>query len=219
MHKRGTSDLDALEQICIRFDVDKDNSNEINGYENLCNILLAKVAEIRMKQLRRTRTTEAKHERQEPLTLMTMQLNHVDPLADNKVEIIQIDDYEQKHKMPSATECNRSEPDEQNEIFDATHMFDLTTQRQQQHFACPVNGCRKMLANEMSVDRHVQRVHENRHDKNRCDYCDRRFANSGHLLRHRRIHTNERPYKCDVCQLAFTRSDKLSEHRRRKHVN
>ena len=56
----------------------------------------------------------------------------------------------------------------------------------------------------------IKRGHE-------CDVCERCFRESGHLKRHMRIHTNEKPYECDVCDKAFRTSGHLKNHMRTQH--
>ncbi|KAL0778768.1 hypothetical protein CaCOL14_005026 [Colletotrichum acutatum] len=46
-----------------------------------------------------------------------------------------------------------------------------------------------------------------------CSFCNRCFRKHEHLQRHRRIHTNEKPYNCE-CGLSFSRQDLLQRHRR-----
>jgi uncharacterized Zn-finger protein len=50
-----------------------------------------------------------------------------------------------------------------------------------------------------------------------CSICGRRFLEKSHLVRHERIHFNERPFKCEECDYASTRRDKLKEHKTRHH--
>ncbi|XP_014782524.1 uncharacterized protein LOC106877961 [Octopus bimaculoides] len=45
-----------------------------------------------------------------------------------------------------------------------------------------------------------------------CQYCNRGFSRSGHLMQHLRTHTGERPYSCQYCMKAFTQTSALNRH-------
>lgn len=45
-----------------------------------------------------------------------------------------------------------------------------------------------------------------------CPYCEKCFERSGHLERHKRIHTGEKPYRCEICGRRFGQNCSLKEH-------
>lgn len=45
-----------------------------------------------------------------------------------------------------------------------------------------------------------------------CPYCGKCFERAGHLERHKRIHTGEKPFRCDVCGRRFNQKCSLKEH-------
>ncbi|XP_061114208.1 zinc finger protein 189-like isoform X7 [Conger conger] len=51
-----------------------------------------------------------------------------------------------------------------------------------------------------------------------CDVCDKRFTQRYHLMRHKRIHSGEKPYQCEGCHKSFSRTDRLLRHRRQCQV-
>lgn len=61
-------------------------------------------------------------------------------------------------------------------------------------------------------------LENHRHNKmcntlqNICAICGKEFKNQFNLIRHRTVHTNERPYKCKICQKTFKQQDNLNVH-------
>ncbi len=45
--------------------------------------------------------------------------------------------------------------------------------------------------------------------------CNKKFARSDELSRHRRMHTGEKKFACSICGRRFVRSDHLMKHERR----
>lgn len=45
-----------------------------------------------------------------------------------------------------------------------------------------------------------------------CPYCGKYFERAGHLERHKRIHTGERPFCCEICGRRFNQKCSLKEH-------
>ncbi|XP_042353447.1 zinc finger protein 91-like isoform X2 [Plectropomus leopardus] len=45
-----------------------------------------------------------------------------------------------------------------------------------------------------------------------CPYCGKYFERSGHMERHKRIHTGEKPYRCETCGRQFNQKCSLKEH-------
>jgi hypothetical protein len=50
-----------------------------------------------------------------------------------------------------------------------------------------------------------------------CNTCGRGFLEKSHLVRHERIHLEDKPFKCAQCDYASSRRDKLKEHFNRHH--
>lgn len=50
-----------------------------------------------------------------------------------------------------------------------------------------------------------------------CTTCGRAFVEKSHLVRHEKIHLEDKPFKCSHCIYSSTRRDKLKEHVTRHH--
>ena len=54
-----------------------------------------------------------------------------------------------------------------------------------------------------------------------CDVCSREFTQNSNLIAHKRMHSEDKPFKCQVegCGMAFTWQNSLLRHRRGVHEN
>ena len=72
--------------------------------------------------------------------------------------------------------------------------------------------CSKVFYSKFSLVRHM-RVHENQRPFS-CSVCSRAFRSSGNLKQHMRTHSGERPFKCPSCPARFGQSSTLKYHQR-----
>jgi DNA-directed RNA polymerase subunit RPC12/RpoP len=50
-----------------------------------------------------------------------------------------------------------------------------------------------------------------------CSQCGRAFVEKSHLVRHEKIHLEDKPFKCEYCDYGSTRRDKLKDHVTKYH--
>lgn len=72
--------------------------------------------------------------------------------------------------------------------------------------------CHKAFSKANGIVKHMK-VHAQERN-HQCFVCGQRFIRSDHLNRHKLCHS-EPSFRCDICQMAFRRSDKLLTHRRK----
>lgn len=83
-------------------------------------------------------------------------------------------------------------------------------------YKCTFTLCEKTFVTRPSLVKHL-RVH--RQEKpHGCTVCTKRFATTYHLKLHMNTHTGAKPYECNQCDRAFTQLGTLKAHQLKAHT-
>lgn len=75
----------------------------------------------------------------------------------------------------------------------------------------------QMLMLERETDVHHQDLQQTSEAVHSCEVCARVFKKRHDLIKHRYIHTGEKPYACHLCDYRSTQSSNLNSHIRKSH--
>lgn len=78
--------------------------------------------------------------------------------------------------------------------------------------ACADCGVDRIFNCQWQLTEHRLAEHPAPVQRQQCEQCAKWFANVSSLMKHKRIHTGEKPFKCHMCGLDFGRNDLLQRH-------
>lgn len=108
------------------------------------------------------------------------------------------------------------EPIEEREEFLVEEEVEEMFENQKHHttiFSC--DQCDKTYDKRSSYLYHQRTKHTNPSNfKFQCSVCNKKFAYNNDLIRHTRIHTNEKPFSCNYCGKQFTDRSTHLKHER-----
>ena len=76
---------------------------------------------------------------------------------------------------------------------------------------CP--ECEKGFPSSRSLTNHTSKQHRNKRFACPVQPCGKKFSDRGHLKRHIRVHTGDRPFKCPTCERLFADKTNMNRHK------